>query len=157
MHLSRAATLAWIDANVRVDPAFAPFVSRVRAAGASIRVVSSGIASIIHHVLDRAGVDVDVLANDVDFSAGGWRIAFLDESANAHDKAAHVRAAAAAGSHTVYIGDGISDFDAAAVANERFAKRGRALEFHLRESGLAYSAFASFDEIADALRERGLI
>ena len=95
------------------DPVRAKFYAAVRAHGASIRVVSSGIATIIHDALARAGVVVDVLANDVDFAPGGWTMQFVDPSDNGHDKAAHVRAARARGSRTAYAGDGVSDFEAA--------------------------------------------
>lgn len=150
VRLSRPEALAFLEANARVDPAFKPFVERVRAAGASVRVVSSGIRSVIHEALARAGVDVDVLANDVDFSEAGWTIAFLDDSENGHDKAAHVRAARTAGLRTVFIGDGISDYEAALVADRRFAKEGRRLLDYCRSRGIACTPFRSFADV-DAL------
>jgi HAD superfamily phosphoserine phosphatase-like hydrolase len=127
LRLSRTETLAFMESHARVDPAFGDFVAAVRAHGASIRVVSSGIATIIHDALARAGVVVDVLANDVDFAPGGWTMQFVDPSDNGHDKAAHVRAARARGSRTAYAGDGVSDFEAALAADVRFAKAGRSL------------------------------
>jgi 2,3-diketo-5-methylthio-1-phosphopentane phosphatase len=145
--LSRAETLAFMEANARVDPAFGPFVAAVRAHGGAIRVVSSGIAPVIHDALARAGVEVDVIANDVDFAAGGWTMSFVDASDNGHDKAAHVRAARASGRRTVYIGDGISDFAAALEADVRFAKKGRALEAYCRARGVACEPFESFSTI----------
>jgi 2,3-diketo-5-methylthio-1-phosphopentane phosphatase len=147
VRLSRAETLTFMEAHAFVDPAFGPFVAAVRAHGGSIRVVSSGVATVIHDALARAGVVVDVLANDVDFAPTGWTMTFVDASDNGHDKAAHVLAARARGSHTVYIGDGVSDFAAAAVADERFAKAGRALEAYCRERGIACTPFTSFSEI----------
>ncbi len=151
LRLSRAETLAFMESHARVDPAFKPFVAAVRAAGGSIRVVSSGIATVIHDALARAGVEVDVLANDVDFAPTGWTMSFVDPSDNGHDKAAHVRAARARGSRTVYAGDGVSDFEAALAADVRFAKAGRALEGYCRERGAAYTPFTSFREVQTAL------
>jgi len=151
MRLSRAETLGWVERHARVDPTFGAFVDAVRAHGASIAVISSGIATVIHDALARSGVSVDVLANDVDFSPDGWTIQFIDDSPNAHDKAARVRAARDRGAHTVYVGDGISDFEAASVADVRFAKRGRALEAYCRERGISVTAFSSFAEIAHQL------
>ncbi len=145
--LSRAETLAFMEANARVDPAFGPFVAAVRAHGGTIRVVSSGIAPVIHDALARAGVEVDVIANDVDFAAGGWTMSFVDASENGHDKAAHVRAARASGRRTVYVGDGISDFAASLEADIRFAKKGRALEAYCRARGVACEPFESFSTI----------
>ena len=151
VRLSRSETLTFMESHAKVDPAFGPFVTAVRAHGGSIRVVSSGIATVIHDALERAGVEVDVLANDVDFSPNGWTMTFVDASDNGHDKAAHVHAARARGSHTVYIGDGISDFAAAIVADERFAKAGRALEAYCAQRDIACTSFTSFSEIQQAL------
>lgn len=151
VRLSRAETLAFMEAHARVDPTFAGFVAAVRAHGGTLRVVSSGIATVIHAALERAGVEVDVLANDVDFAATGWTMSFVDASANGHDKAAHVRAARARGARTVYIGDGVSDFEAALEADERFAKGGRALEAYCRARGVPCESFDSFTQIENRL------
>jgi 2-hydroxy-3-keto-5-methylthiopentenyl-1-phosphate phosphatase len=59
------------------------------------------------------------------------------------------------GAHTVYIGDGISDFAAAVVADERFAKAGRALEAYCRERAISCISFTSFDEIRARLFPTG--
>jgi 2-hydroxy-3-keto-5-methylthiopentenyl-1-phosphate phosphatase len=147
VRLSRAETLEFMMANAHVDPAFEAFVAAVRVHGGTIAVLSSGIATVIHDALARANVDVEVIANDVDFAPGGWTMTFVDPSDNGHDKAAHVRAARERGARTVYVGDGISDFAAALVADERFAKRGRALEAYCRERGIACTSFESFSEI----------
>jgi 2,3-diketo-5-methylthio-1-phosphopentane phosphatase len=147
VRLSRAETLAFMVTHAKVDPAFGTFVAAVRAHGGAIRVVSSGIATVIHDALERANVEVEVIANEVDFDPAGWTMTFVDPSGNGHDKAVHVRAAQARGAHTVYIGDGISDFAAAVVADERFAKAGRALEAYCRERAIPCVSFTSFDEI----------
>jgi 2,3-diketo-5-methylthio-1-phosphopentane phosphatase len=155
VRLSRAETLEFMMANAHVDPAFAPFVTAVRAHGGTIVVLSSGVATIIHDALARANVEVEVIANDVDFAPGGWTMTFVDGSDSGHDKAAHVRAARERGAHTVYIGDGISDFAAAVVADGRFAKKGRALEAYCRERGIACVSFESFTEIERRLFPSG--
>jgi 2,3-diketo-5-methylthio-1-phosphopentane phosphatase len=155
VRLSRAETLTFMVTHAKVDPAFGPFVDAVRAHGGAIRVVSSGIATVIHDALQRSNVDVDVIANDVDFAPSGWTMTFVDPSDNGHDKAVHVRAAQLRGAHTVYIGDGISDFAAAVVADERFAKAGRALEAYCRERAISCISFTSFDEIRARLFPTG--
>ena len=141
VRLTRPAALAFLEANARVDPAFRPFVARARAHGAHIVVVSSGIRTIIHDALARAGVEIDVLANDVDFAEQGWTIDFIDDSENGHDKAAHVDSPRGR-RRTVYIGDGISDYEAALVADIRF-KAGRRLE-RTAARGVSCAPFTSF-------------
>ncbi len=148
---SKAEALAFVEATASVDPAFAPFVRAARRFGAEVCVVSSGVGPIISATLTRAGVDVPVFANDVDFGANGWTMDFIDGSANGHDKAAAVRRAHDAGHATVFVGDGVSDFDAAHVAGRCFAKAGRALEAYCRASRIACTSFRSFAEIESAL------
>ncbi|BDE04777.1 hypothetical protein WPS_00530 [Vulcanimicrobium alpinum] len=154
VRLSRTEALAFLERHAPVDPTFAPFVRRAHAHGASVSVVSSGLRQIIGPALERASVDVPVFANDVVFDADGWKLTFLDDSANGHDKAARVRDARDAGLQTVYIGDGISDFDAALAADVRFAKAGRALERYCRDQGVAMTPFATFAEIDVVPAER---
>jgi HAD superfamily phosphoserine phosphatase-like hydrolase len=148
---TKAEAFAYLCANVRVDPTFAPFVVRARREGADVRVVSAGIGSLVRATLERHAIDVPVLANDVDFHPDGWRMTFVDDSSNGHDKAVHVEHARAAGIATVFVGDGISDFGGALAADRRFAKKGRALEAYCRERGLACTAFTAFDEVERAL------
>jgi 2,3-diketo-5-methylthio-1-phosphopentane phosphatase len=148
---SEAEAVAFVEATATVDPTFASFVCAARARDVDVRVVSSGIGPIIRTTLARAGIDVPVLANEVDFAPDGWSIAFVDESANGHDKAAAVRRARADGFATVFIGDGVSDLDAAHEAERCFAKAGRALETYCSGRGIACTSFTSFAEIEAAL------
>jgi HAD superfamily phosphoserine phosphatase-like hydrolase len=151
MRMSHGEALAFLEKRARVDPAFAPFVRTARSRGASVAVVSSGLRQIIGPALERAGVDVPVFANDVVFHEDGWRMTFIDDSANGHDKAARVREARSCGARTVYVGDGLSDYEAALEADLRFAKKDRALERYCRERGVEAVTFASFVEIERTL------
>jgi 2,3-diketo-5-methylthio-1-phosphopentane phosphatase len=149
---SENEALDFVAEHARVDPSFAPFVRRAQAAGAEVVVLSSGIAPIIRTTLDGVGLStLAVYANEVDFAPGGWTMTFIDDSANGHDKAAAVRRARQAGVPTVYVGDGVSDFDAAREAERCFAKTGRALERYGRERGLGFISFSSFAEIERSL------
>jgi 2,3-diketo-5-methylthio-1-phosphopentane phosphatase len=151
---SEFEALAFVEATATVDPTFALFVAAAHARGVDVRVVSSGVAPLIRTILARAGVAVPVLANDVDFAPEGWTIDFIDDSANGHDKAAAVRRARAEGHATVYVGDGVSDFDAAHEADRCFAKAGRALETYCYTRGIPSTSFTSFSEIEAALFTR---
>jgi len=134
---------------VGLDPSFAPFVERCEAAGVPVTILSSGIAPLIEARLAGIGLArLPVIAADVDVDPRSWTMRFRDQSRNGTDKAAHVRATQAAGTRVAFVGDGISDFDAATVADIRYAKRGRSLGPYLRERGLAFTAFNSFAEIS---------
>lgn len=133
--ISLAEADALLARATRVDPAF-----------------PAGVAPLIRLALARCGLDdLPVHANEVEVVPDGWRLCFRDASANGHDKARAVRRAAAAGDVTVFIGDGRSDFEAALVADRRFARRGRALEAYLRDVHVPYAAFDDFTEVARAL------
>ncbi len=151
LRISQHEAFAIIEAHAHIDASFAAFVTTAREHGATVNVVSSGLRQVIEPALARIGADVPVFANDVIFDRNGWRMTFLDDSANGHDKAARVRAARDLGSRTVYIGDGISDFAAALEADERFAKAGRALERFCRERKLSCTSFTTFDEVTHAM------
>ena len=152
IHLSIDDADALLRDSTRFDPGFARFIERCEAEGVPVTVLSSGVLPLIQRAFARNGLErVTILANEVDASPNGWRFRFRDASDNGHDKAAAVRAARDAGVHTVFIGDGHSDFTAAIAADERYAKRGRALEAHLRERAIAFTPFLHFDEIAQQI------
>ena len=141
-----------IARHARIEPSFVAFVDACRAHGAEMTVLSGGIATLIERAFARAGLTgVALHANDADFDPGGWRMTFRDDSDHGHDKAATVRAARARGMRTAFVGDGISDFEAALEADAVFAKRGRALERFLLERRTAFAAFSDFDEVRSAL------
>lgn len=139
---------ALLASSTRFDPSFASFVRFCEDRGYELVVVSSGVQPLIDRAFERNGLArVRVLANGIDASREGWQFEFRDASDNGHDKAAAVRAANAAGKHTVYVGDGPSDFEAAVAANERYAKAGRGLERYLSEQAVPFTAFTEFTEI----------
>jgi HAD superfamily phosphoserine phosphatase-like hydrolase len=148
---SEREALAFVEAQATVDPAFKPFVRAAFARDVDIAVLSSGLAPIIRAMLAREGLNVPIFANEVEFDPDGWKLRFIDDSANGHDKAATVRRAGAAGRTSVFVGDGLSDFAAAHEADRCFAKSGRALERYCRTHGLRFTPFESFAEIQAAL------
>ncbi len=137
--------------STKIDPTFAHFSQRCAEANAKLTIVSSGIAPLIELALQRNGLQhIPVLANDVSTGDDGWTLRFRDESLNGHDKASAVREASRHGK-VAYVGDGYSDYEAALVADERFAKRGRSLERYLRDCGVAFTPFSAFAEVEAAL------
>ena len=152
VRLDRAeGTRVWDEATA-IDPSFAEFVRHQREHGARLTVISAGIESLIRHALARIGIDdLPIVANEVEYDPAGWRFRFRDDSPDGLYKEHYVQAARGRGAHTVYIGDGISDFRASHEAELRFAKRGRSLESYLLRVGLDFTAFATFEEIGAAL------
>lgn len=136
----------------RFDPAFAHFVQRCERESAPLTILSSGLGPLIERALQRNGLGhVPLLANGAVPDSGGWRMEFRDDSHAGHDKAAAVRAARDRGETVAYIGDGISDFEAALIADRRFARRAHSLEAHLRERAVPFVSFDSFADVERAL------
>jgi 2,3-diketo-5-methylthio-1-phosphopentane phosphatase len=145
---------ALLDERVAVDPTFADFAAFCTRHAIPLTIVSSGAASIIERRLRRIGIaDATIVANEIDASdyERGWKFVFRDDSENANDKAALVRAAKARGSATIFVGDGRSDYAAALEADRRFVKRDRFLERYLRELGVPFESFDRFGDILAAL------
>ena len=153
----RAEIFAILRREVRVDPTFAAFARRCIAAGVSLTVVSSGVASIIRDRLaDFRLEDLPVVANDVEMRPAGWVMHFRDPVENGTDKAAHVDRANALGARTVFVGDGRSDYDAATRSDTLFAKRGLPLERYLTARGIAFAPFESFADVERRCAELGV-
>lgn len=143
---------ATIARHARIEPTFAPFVRACEAHGAQIRILSGGVATLIGRALAREGLHhVEYHANDAHIHPQGWRMTFRDETEFGHDKRVAVDRAREAGWRTVFVGDGVSDFEAALASDVRFAKRGRALERYLREREAAFEPFDDFDDVRAVL------
>ena len=143
---------ALLRREIHVDRTFVEFVAFCRARGAAITIVSSGIEPIVRERLEEIGVrDVAIVANDIEADPAGWRIRFRDLAANGTDKEALVRAARAAGSRTLFVGDGRSDYAAATAADVRCAKRGYPLERYLVARGIDFIPYSTFAELVGVL------
>lgn len=143
------ALVAEAVAESRVRPGFGEFVRAARAAGHRVVVISSGFASIIRPVLERAGVgDLELVANDVRFTPQGSSVSFADGAQCEHcgERCKRPRVAALDGRGPVaYVGDGWSDRCAALAADRRFARD--SLASFLDRQGIEYVQFEDFDRI----------
>lgn len=136
--------VAFVLDNVAVRPGLKELV-RLRPL-----VISSGFHELIDPVLEREGVEVDLLANHVEARPDGWRIRWRDETLCATCGQPCKRAALPEGEGPlVYAGDGFSDRCAALAADRIFARRG--LAQYLDERGVAYERFDDLHDIASAL------
>lgn len=111
-------------------------------------IISAGFHELIQPVLQREGIELDVLANNVEAGLNGWRVRFRDESACATCGEPCKRGALAAVPY-VYVGDGYSDRCAALAAERVFARDG--LARHLDAHGVAYEPFDDLRDVARAL------
>lgn len=144
--------------KVRFDSSFAGFASRCVCAGVELTVISAGIEPVIRKALGRHGLShVRVVANDLIVSSDkSWKMIFRDSVPNGLDKSAYVRAWQAQGGQVVYMGDGHSDYEAAAHADVRVIKRNSPLERRLMALSLDYHPFRTFAELDPAILSKML-
>ncbi len=139
----------WVRANVRVRAGFGEFAREH-----DPLVVSSGFHELIEPILEREGLELDVVANRLDPRPDGWRVLFRDAGScdvcgeqckradlNAHDEG------------FVYVGDGFSDRCVALSASRVFARDG--LAEYLAAKGVTYERFEDFYDIERALARDG--
>jgi len=141
---SEAAAL--LRAEVAIDPGFAPFAGWCAARDIPLTVLSAGLEEIVALYLPPDEFPaLEVRANRL--RPGSWECRFRDDSPFGHDKAAAVRAVRAGGGRTIFVGDGISDREPAAVADVVFARRGRSLARFCASEGIACREFDDFHDV----------
>jgi 2-hydroxy-3-keto-5-methylthiopentenyl-1-phosphate phosphatase len=136
--------VAWVVANVEVRPGLAEL------AELEPLVISAGFHELIEPVLDREGVELEVLANRVDARPDGWRVRFRGEVA-CLTCGEPCKRGSLAGRPYVYVGDGYSDRCAALAADRIFARD--ALATYLEGRGVAYEPFEELTDVALPLSE----
>jgi len=140
-----------------LQPNLAALVARLRAAGWDVVIVSAGCDWYIRHLLDAAGVDVEVHANPGRFVAGQGLVMqrpasprFRSETVGV-DKAAVVRDAFDRYGRVAFAGDGLPDLPAARlVADHRRFARGD-LARAAADEGLPTRPFERWAEVAEAV------
>ena len=135
----------WLLGVVRIRDGFRELAARRRPL-----VVSAGFHELIEPVLEREGVELELLANRLDPRPDGWRVLWRDEAACAICGEPCKRGALAGESY-VYVGDGYSDRCAALAAERVFARDG--LARYLDERGAPFEPFDSLRDVDDALAE----
>jgi 2-hydroxy-3-keto-5-methylthiopentenyl-1-phosphate phosphatase len=136
--------VAWMRANVRVRAGFAE-LARTH----DPLVVSSGFRELIEPILEREGLELELVANQVDAQPDGWRARFRKAASCAVCGQTCKRADVGALDGFVYVGDGYSDRCVALAASRVFARDG--LATFLEGRGIAFERFEDFHDVARAL------
>jgi 2-hydroxy-3-keto-5-methylthiopentenyl-1-phosphate phosphatase len=137
--------VAWLLEHVRIRRGFREFAREFEPV-----ILSSSFVETIRPLLAREGVDLQVIANNVDVGREGWRIRWRDDAVCAHCSESCKRGSLPRNGAVVFVGDGYSDRCAALAADRVFARDG--LARYLDERGVPYESFEDFDELAAALR-----
>jgi 2-hydroxy-3-keto-5-methylthiopentenyl-1-phosphate phosphatase len=139
-----AQVVDWMRANVRVRAGFAEL-----ARAHDPLVVSSGFHELIEPILEREGLELEVVANRVDPLRTGWRALFREADVCRVCGERCKRADVAALNEFVYVGDGFSDRCVALAAARVFARDG--LARYLDAKGVSYEPFEDFHDVERAL------
>lgn len=140
-----AEVVAWLLEHVRIRPGFREFALEFEPV-----ILSSSFVETIRPLLAREGVDVQVIANNVDACRDGWRIRWRDDAVCSHCFESCKRGSLPRNGTVVFVGDGYSDRCAALAADRVFARDG--LARYLDEQGVSYEPFDDFDGLAAELR-----
>ena len=137
--------------SVAVDPHFADFVRFCRSRSVRLTVVSDGFDLAIRSILGRKGLGLlPIVSNHLEYlGAERWRLVFRNARERCSVQSGTCKCDAmrrrSRGGPALLIGDGASDFCAAASADFVFAKD--ALLDHCRRLGHPHAAFSNFREV----------
>jgi 2-hydroxy-3-keto-5-methylthiopentenyl-1-phosphate phosphatase len=147
------ARMRAVAAEIPLDPDFGPLVDALTAAGADVAIVSDGFGFYVHDACRRAGVDVAVYTNAVDWESGRLEFPHEDRCCPCTScgvcKQAPIKDASRRGRATVLVGDGTSDRKAALLADVVFAKGELARWCAL--NGVPHLAFGELGDVRAAL------
>ena len=135
---------AWLVEHARLRDGFAEF-----ARAYDPLVVSSGFHELIEPILEREGVELDVVANRLDPRGDGWRVLFRNDEPCPVCREPCKRADVAGIDEVVYVGDGFSDRCISLAASRVFARDG--LAEYLAGRGAAFEPFTDFVDLAARL------
>jgi 2-hydroxy-3-keto-5-methylthiopentenyl-1-phosphate phosphatase len=134
--------VAWVREHVEVRPGLSEL--------AELRptIVSAGFRQLIEPVLAREGIELDLLANEVEARPDGWVVHFRDEAVCA-TCGEPCKRGGLVGEPYVYVGDGYSDRCAALAAERVFARD--SLAAYLDQRGYPYEPFRDLSDLRASL------
>ncbi len=134
----------WMLANVRVRDGFAKLAESHRPL-----IVSSGFHELIEPILDREGLELDVVANRIEARPDGWRAQFRNAQGCSVCGQPCKRVDVVGLGEFAYAGDGFSDRCVALAASRVFARDG--LSDYLETCGVPFEPFEDFHDLTRAL------
>ena len=126
--------------------------------GITLWIVSAGLDFCIKRVLESHGIgSIAVLSPKTRFGRNGIKLSFpkLRDANSINFKEDFVRYHRGLNKKVIYIGDGISDYNAAKMADFSFAVRNSNLARKCKKDGVRFQEFSDFAEIADEINLLG--
>ena len=152
---SRAEMESFLD-TVELDPGFPSLLNYCLEAGIKFVIVSDGLRWYIEYIMRHHGIkEVAVYACEIHFERGGYRFSYpwFDSSTpmRSVSKSTIVRDYQSRGYKVVFIGDGVSDFEAAQVADIVYARD--VLLDYTKDHGIQAREFSDMGDIIGGLKK----
>jgi len=144
----------FVRRHIEVRPGFVDFVSYCRESAIPFVIVSSGLDFYIKPVLAQIGMpDLELYCGQTSFNGDGINVSYCDPEGNIINegfKKEYLTWLKKRGKNIIYIGDGLSDLDAARQADHVFAT-GHLLGLLSSES-IVCSGFSDFCDLLHRVR-----
>lgn len=138
--------------EIPLDPGFDQLVGWSESRQIPFTILSAGFHELIELFVTPAVYPwVSLLANHIEPHPDGWECRFRDDGPYGHDKRQSLRAARDRGEYVIFIGDGLSDRQAAEVADEVYAKH--SLTEYCREQGIAHREYGTLADVRRMIEE----
>ena len=151
---SRDKLVAFAQENAAPRVGFLEFVDYCRAAGTEFVIVSSGLDFYIEAVLSRIGAPpLELHCGRTSFGEDGITVSYVGPDGNILDqgfKKTHLASLRQRGNRIAYIGDGLSDLEAACAADYVFATD--TLHTLLEANSVSHYTFSDFHDILHQIR-----
>ena len=141
----------FVRGDVVVRYAFEEFVAYCQGVGVRLVVVSSGLEFYVRATLNSLGLDdVEMHAGQTEFTPDGIRVSYDDPDGvpiTSGFKDSYVAHFKSQGHTVIYVGDGLSDLDAARFTDHVIARDGLADD--MERLGLPYGRFETFRDVGE--------
>ncbi len=145
---------AFVRQHIELRPGFVEFIRYCQESAIPFAIVSSGLDFYIEPVLVEIGMpDLELHCGRTSFSRGGIDVAYYDPVGNVVSegfKKKYLTWLRKRGKNTIYIGDGLSDLEAARQADYVFAT-GHLLDL-LDIHSIEHGAFSDFYDLQRQIR-----
>ena len=140
---------SFVTRNIKLRPGFLEFVSHCRVSGFRLAIVSSGLDFYVETVLKNIGLpEMEVYCAQTFFGQDGITVQYMDPKGHPVTDGFKQRCLTwlrSQGGPIAYIGDGLSDLDAATGADYAYATNH--LHRLLEEASVPHYPFSTFTEI----------
>ena len=151
----REVLQSFVLQNISIRGGFKDFVKLCRSNGLRLAIVSSGLDFYIETVLKGIGApEIEVYCARTAFGQDGIAVQYLDPEGHPITdgfKQRYLHWLRNQGGPIIYIGDGLSDLDAAIAADHVFATDH--LHRLLEKASLPHYTFSCFDEVIHSMRQ----